>query len=423
VAEHYALAEVVLWGHRVGAVAEDTSGRVTFEYEPEFARSGLEISPIRLPLSRAGPVTFPELGRLEAFAGLPGVLADALPDRFGNAVIRSYFESRGRPEAAMSPVQRLLYVGSRAMGALEFRPPTRLGTAAEHEALEVADLVRQARSIIEGRTEVAMPEIMRIGASAGGARPKALILWNPSAGEVRSAFAKPRKGDSHWIIKFDGVGEVGAADPRPQPFNRIEFAYSEMARAAGMDVPETRLMAERGLAHFMTRRFDRDGEVRLHMHTLGGMQHVDYNQPGAFSYEEYLRTVLRLGLGYPAMEQGYRRAVFNIAAVNQDDHVKNLAFLMDQDGSWRLAPAYDLTYAKGRGFTQRHQMTLAGKTEGITRTDLLTLGGAFGIKRDGAPVIEQVVDALGTWEQNAKVAGVSVDLRRQIAADFPPLAA
>lgn len=414
-----ALAEVWLWGHLVGAVAEEASGTVTFEYSPAFARQGLEVSPILLPLSRHGPVTFPELARLEAFDGLPGVLADSLPDRFGNAVIRKYFTERGEPAKALSPVQKLLYLGPRGMGALEYRPAlAHRRTRAEEEAIAVAELVREARRIVGGRVDVAVPHIMRIGASAGGARPKAVILWNRALGEVRSDFAAPRPGDEHWIVKFDGVGELGAPDPAPQPYNRIEFAYGRMARAAGLEVAESELLHERRLAHLLVRRFDRVGGRRIHAHTLGGMQHVDFNQPGLFSYEGYLRTVLLLNLGHPALEEAYRRAVFNVAAVNQDDHVKNLSFLMDESGRWSLSPAYDLTFAKGRGFTRAHQMTLGGKRAGITRKDLLRLGAAMGIRRDGADVLAQVQAALGTWEAEARAAGVGTPHVRRIAKEL-----
>ena len=410
-ADVVALAEVRLWGRLAAAVAEDADGTITFEYDPAFARSGLEISPIMLPLSTVGPRTFPELQRVASFGGLPGVLADALPDRFGNAVIQRYFAERGRPEAAFSPVQKLLYLGERGMGALEFRPalpqPKR---RAEQEPIEVAALVEQARRVVEGSEDVAVPEIMRIGASAGGQRPKAIVLWNRDRGEVRSSFAKPGDGDEHWIIKFDGVGELEAPDPEPRPFNRIEYAYSRMARAAGINMPQTHLLKERRLAHFMSKRFDRQGARVLHLHSLGGMQHVDYDVPGLFSYEQYLRTVLALNLGYPQLEEAYRRAVFNIIAVNQDDHVKNLSFLMDEQGRWSLSPAYDVTYARGQGYTRRHQMTLGGKREKFTRDDLLALGAEFGIRKDGREVIAHCGDALGSWSKEAKEAGVPADV-------------
>jgi len=417
-ADIVAVARVYLWSHFVGAVAEADDGQVTFEYDPAFRRTGLEISPLRLPLSRQGPITFPELQRQDAFLGLPGVLADALPDRFGNAVIAKYFTDRGRPEDALRPVQKLLYVGKRAMGALEFRPPIPVARAAEREPLVIADLVREARVVVEGRPHVAIPEIMRLGASAGGARPKALVLWNREQDRIRSAFARPHKGDEHWIIKFDGVGEPGVPDPAPQPFNRIEYAYSRLARDAGIELPQTRLLEEGGRGHLMVRRFDRVGTKRLHLHSLGGLHHVDYNLPGAFSYEQFLRTLLTLQLDYPAIEEGYRRAVFNVVARNQDDHVKNMSFLMDVTGAWRLAPAYDLTYAHGAGFTRQHQMSLGGKRDGFTRSDLLAFGQAFGIKRHGTDIVDRVVAALNRWPEYAAAAGVPGDRISAIGSEF-----
>jgi serine/threonine-protein kinase HipA len=401
------VAAVHLWGRLVGAVAEDATGQVIFEYEPTFARTGWEISPRHLPLNRKGPIIFPELRSVEAFQGLPGVLADALPDRFGNAVIKTYFEHRGRPEDALSPVQRLLYIGRRAMGALEFEPPmdVPLGAAAE-EALDVARLVQEARQVVAGRSHIAIPEIMQLNASAGGARAKAVILWNRATDEVRSAFASPHPGDEPWVIKFDGVGELDHPDPKPQPYNRIEFAYNQMAKAAGIETTETHLLKERRLAHFMSRRFDRNTDGRLHLHSLGGIDHADYNAPRTYSYEQYLLVCRELRLSPAGLEEAFRRAAFNVVAVNQDDHVKNLAFLMDRRGTWRLAPAYDLTFARGRDFTRTHQLTLGGKVDGFTRADLLRLGGELGLRQDGAPVVDQVVEAVGRWPRFAKSAGV-----------------
>lgn len=414
-----ALAQVWLWGRFVGAVSEEDNGTVTFEYDPEFARLGPEISPIKLPLSLRGGITFPELRRVEAFLGLPGVLADALPDRFGNAIIRKYFENQGRPDSAMSPVQKLLYLGNRAMGALEFRPPLHVRPSArERESLDVASLVEAARKLIEGTLEIAVPEIMRVGASAGGARPKAVILWNRKDNIVRSGFAKPRSSDEHWIIKFDGVGELDHPNPKPQPFNRVEYVYWLMAKAAYIEVPEARLLEERTLTHLMVKRFDRENTRRIHMHSLGGLEHVDYNEPGLYSYEQYLRAVLKLNLGHEALEQAYRRATFNIIAVNQDDHVKNLSFLMDEQGRWRLSPAYDLTYAKGAGFTRKHQMTLGGKQDSFSREDLLRLGEQFGIREDGASVIDEVAQALSQWPALARKWGVPQDRIDKIRSDL-----
>lgn len=411
-------AEIWLWGNRVGAVAELPDGQILFEYDPAFRRTGLEISPRQLPLRVEGPQSFPELARSEAFEGLPGVLADALPDRFGNRVIEHYFKIRGLPSAAMSPVQKLLYVADRAMGALEFRPPLREQPPESEQALAIAHLVRQARSLVEGSAEAALPEIMRIGSSAGGARPKAIVLWNPEEREIRSAFAKPRPRDESWIVKFDGVGELDAPDPEPRPYNRIEYAYARMAINAGLEMAPVQLLEERRLAHFMTRRFDRIDGRRLHMHTLGGIEHVDYNQPAAYSYEQFFRLILELNLGYPALEEAFRRAAFNILAVNQDDHVKNLSFLMTEKGNWRLAPAYDLTHARGTGFTRRHQMSFAGKVDEFTAKDLTDVGRLFGLRRDGRDLLERLGNALEMWPEHATEAGLTRDRIESIHSAF-----
>ncbi len=417
-AETLVYAEVWIWEHFVGAVAETSDGRITFEYDPEFRKQQIELSPIMLPLERQGPITFPELHSLLAFEGLPGVLADALPDRFGNAVIRKYFSDSGRPEDAMRPVQKLLYIGKRAMGALEFRPPIEVRRAAERESLEIADLVEQARVVIEGRPDIGIPEMMRVGASAGGARAKALILWNRAADKVRSGFATPQVGDEHWIIKFDGVGELGEPDSSPKPFNRIEYAYSRMARDARITMPDTHLMEERENGHILVQRFDRRGNQRLHLHSLGGLHHVDYNSPGLFSYEQFLRTILTLGLDYPALEEAYRRCVFNVVAVNQDDHVKNISFLMDNEGNWQLSPAYDLTYARGTGYTRTHQMSLNKKRDNFTRHDLLEVGRKMSIKRGGTDIIDETVAAMSGWNSYASEAGVPKESIEFIGKQF-----
>lgn len=406
------MARIHMWGRDVGAVAEDRLGQITFEYSEEFRQSGLEISPIHLPLTRRGPIHFPELQRARSFAGLPGLLADCLPDAFGNAVIRRYFEQLGTPDAAMSPVQRLLYIGSRAMGALEFSPPLEGRNSRDaDEALAIARLVEEARRVIEGDPDVAVPEMMRVGASAGGARAKALILWHRELGRVKSAYAPQHPGDEHWLIKFDGVtggvgGHVMTKEFVPGPYGRIEYAYSRMARAAGIEMPETFLLRERDFAHFMARRFDREGAARIHMHSLGGLHHADYNVRQVLSYEDYFRTIRLLGMGQPAVDQAFRRMAFHIAARNQDDHVKNVGFLMGPDGTWHLAPAFDVTWAYGGEWASTHQMTARGKDDGFTRDDLLAVGNAFDVPNDGAGILAEVEAALGVWESEARSAGL-----------------
>lgn len=403
-AEVTAFAEVRLWGRTVGGVAELDDGQVVFEYDSSFRTTGLEISPVHLPSRVRGPVRFDELRRKPAFQGLPGVLADALPDAFGTSVIRAFYTARGEERKALSPVQHLLYVGQRAIGALEFHPAERLPVrTAESNALELAQLVADARRIISGDVDVTIPEIYRIGSSAGGMRPKAVVLYNETTRAVRSAYAPRESGDVACILKFDGVGEAGPAGllGEPQPFNRVEAAYARMARDAGLDVADVDVYeSDDGHAHLLIRRFDvRDG-VRLHQHTLGGLLHLDYNDPGASSYEEYLRSMLRLGLPPAAVIEGYRRMVFNVLAVNQDDHVKNLSFHMDPGGTWSLTPAYDLTFAKGGGWTATHQMRVADRRAGITRADLIAVAETFAI-RNPAGIIAQVADAVRRWPEFA----------------------
>jgi serine/threonine-protein kinase HipA len=419
----WTVARIQLWGRDVGAVAEDRLGNIVFEYVDAFRRSGLEISPIHLPLATRGPVSFPDLQRVPSFAGLPGVLADSLPDAFGNAVIRRYFEQRGTPDAALSPVQKLLYIGHRAMGALEFVPALDPGSATADEALAIATLVEEARRVIDNDLSVAVPEMMQVGASAGGARAKALVLWNPTHGTMKSAFAPPAPGDEHWIVKFDGVstGAGGHSLERefvPGPWGRIEYAYSRMARAAGVEMADTHLLREREFAHFMTRRFDRDGDARIHMHSLGGLQHADYNIRQVLSYEDWFRTIRLLGLGQQSVDQAFRRMVFNIAARNQDDHVKNVAFLMGTDGEWRLAPAFDTTWAYGGTWTGTHQMTAGGKDDNFTRDDLLAIGREFEVDDDGAGVIADVEASLATWEREAAEVELYVNLISRVGSLF-----
>lgn len=395
-------AEVRLWGHTVGALVELETGRVLFEYADEFRRRGLEISPVHLPLERSGPLSFEELRRKGSFQGLPGVFADALPDAFGRRVIRAYYAARDQPEMAMSPVQRLLYVGERALGALTFHPAEDPGIA-EREALEVQALARDAKQIVEGRTEVSVPEIYRIGSSAGGKRPKAVVHHDPDSGTVRSGGTPLRGGEVPCILKFDGIGDDHTVEElgSPQPYNRVEAAYGEMARAAGLDMPEITVLEVEGYAHLLIPRFDREDGRRLHQHTLGGMLHLDYNDVGAGSYEEYFRTVQRLGMAYDALTEAYRRMAFNVLAVNQDDHVKNLSFHMDRSGVWSLTPAYDVTFAKGGNYTRTHQMRIRDKLSGIREDDLLAVADDFGVKR--APeILERIRGVLAEWERYAE---------------------
>src|SRR6056297_1613245 len=339
------LAEVRLWGRTIGAVALPEDGRTAaFEYDPAFRRSRIEVAPLTMPL--AGRVfRFPELPD-ETFHGLPGLLADSLPDKFGHRLIDAWLARQGRGPTSMNAVERLCYTGKRGMGALEFRP--RLGPrAARSTRLEVDALVELASEVLADRdglrqafgedtSEKALADILRVGTSAGGARAKAVIAWNPETNEVRSGQVDADPGFEHWLIKFDGVsGNRDRELNDPQGYCAIEYAYYRMALAAGIDMSECRLFEENGRAHFMTRRFDRTADGgKLHMQSLGGLAHLDYNLPGAHSYEQVLQVMRRLGMPRTDLAEQARRAMFNVAARNQDDHVKNIAFLMDRRGRW-----------------------------------------------------------------------------------------
>lgn len=424
-------ASVILFGTEIASVAWDPDRQLgLFEYAPAFLRSGIEVSPIHLPLGE-GVFQFPDLPR-ETFKGLPGLLADCLPDKFGNLLIDQWLARQGRSPASFNPVERLCYLGSRAMGALEFLP-------AQHPAhpdreLEIEALVRLANTILTDRgklrttlvpkhEEDALADILRVGTSAGGARAKAVIAWNPDTREVRSGQVPLPDGFEPWLIKFDGV--AGNADKEladPLGFGRIEFAYHLMARASGITMSDCHLLEENGRAHFMTRRFDRtpDGD-KLHQQTLCALGHYDFNQAGGYSYEQAFHIARRLGLHQPDLTELYRRALFNILAGNQDDHTKNISFLMDRKGTWRLAPAYDVTYAWNPDglWTNRHQMSFNGKRDDFTRDDLLAAATAADVKpRKAKDIIAQLQDTLQNWPGFAKKAGLTEKTTKALATIF-----
>ena len=419
---HANVATVRLWGQDLGAVAWNTArGIAEFEYDPAFLRSGLAVAPLTMPL-RAGVLSFPELNR-QTFHGLPGLLADALPDRFGNRIIDAWLARQGRSASDFTPVERLCYMGVRGMGALEFKPA--IGPkAVKAVPIEVAELTQLVADIFRHRTEwvvnlqgsraEALNTIIRVGTSAGGNRAKAVIAWNTDTHEVRSGQAELPTGFEPWILKFDGVADSALGDPAG--FGRVEYAYHRMAVAAGITMSRCHLLEEGGRAHFMTRRFDRtDGGEKIHVQSLCALAHYDFNAAGEYSYEQALSVIQRLNLGYPAMEQMFRRMVFNVAARNQDDHTRNIAFLMDRTGAWRLAPAFDVVWAynpKG-DWTNRHQMTVNGKRDDFVRKDLLVVAEAYGIKRAGS-IVDQVIEAVTTWGALAKECGVAPEMSKAI---------
>ena len=410
------LAEIHLYETRIGAVAWDPAREWgTFEYDPAFLGSGIEVSPIHLPL-RPGRFTFPDLPR-ETFKGLPGLLADSLPDKFGNLLIDQWLARQGRSAASFDPVERLCYLGTRAMGALEFSPS--LLSAGPSEHLHLEQLVKLAGAALASRdalhanlnqTPEALATILRVGTSAGGARAKAVIHWNPATGEVKSGQVAPDPGFEAWLLKFDGVAENRDKELHdPLGFGRIEYAYHLMAREAGITMSDCRLLEENGRAHFMTRRFDRD-PGKIHIQSLCALGHFDFNRAGAYSYEQAFQLARRLALPHPEFAELYRRAVFNILARNQDDHTKNLAFRMTRRGDWHLAPAFDLTFAYNPdgAWTHRHQMTLAGKREDFTRADLLAAALSADLKpRLAREILRQVHEAVAAWPEHAARAGVA----------------
>ncbi len=421
-------ATVRLWGRDVAAVSWLADrGVAAFQYMPEFVDSGVQLAPLTMPLSSAVR-QFPELPR-ESFYGLPGLLADSLPDRFGNALIDAWLAAQGRDSASFNPVERLCYIGTRGMGALEFAPAILRGGVAtqpvELEALRqlAADVLNDRRALIGelrgGDDRVALRQILRVGTSAGGAQAKAVLAWNERTGQFRSGQSEADEGYTQWILKFDGVAnnrDKELADPHG--FGRIEYACHLLAMAAGVDMTPSRLHLEGGRAHFMTRRFDRDMQGRkLHMQSLAAMRHYDFNAAGAYSYEQAVETVIRLGLPAHDREQMVRRAFLNVLLRNQDDHVKNIAFLMNRAGEWRLAPAFDVTYAYNpQGlWTGRHQMTLAGKRDEFTVGDLLQFAAVAGIKRAAAlRLLEAVHAAVSRWPEYAEQAGVDGETTRTI---------
>lgn len=414
------VAAVNLWGRRIGAVSlEGPGGIAAVQYDPDFVeRSRVEVSPLVMP-RRRGAYTFPGLPHA-TFNGLPGLLADSLPDRFGHALIDAWLASQGRSPDSFDAVERLCYIGSRGMGALEFTPALGPRPSPEKD-IQVDALVALASEVLTHRDELAvtfsragrtdaLQDILSVGTSAGGARAKAVIAWNPTTQAVRSGQVDSGPGFEQWLLKFDGVsGNKDRELEDPQGFGAIEFAYSEMARAASIEMTDCRLLEENGRRHFMTRRFDRVGDRKLHMQSLGALAHFDFNQAGAYSYEQALLVIRRLGLSIEAIEQQFRRMVFNVVARNQDDHVKNIAFLMNQGGRWALSPAFDLTYAynPSGAWTRQHQMTINGKQDGFTVADLSACADVVSMKKGRAEAILGEVDAaVGRWAEFAAAAGI-----------------
>ncbi|KTT98217.1 type II toxin-antitoxin system HipA family toxin [Sphingomonas sanguinis] len=414
-------ATVRLWGKDIGAVSWLADRGVgVFQFMPEFVDSGIKLAPVMMPLS-PDPYEFPGLPR-DAFKGLPGMLADSLPDKFGNALIDTWLAAQGRPASSFNPVERLCYIGTRGMGALEFHP-TILKAARTSRHLEIDALTKLANDVLNNRERLTgvlkgdddretLEEILRVGTSAGGARAKAILAWNRDTGEFRSGQVKAGEGFTYWLMKFDGISnnrDKELADP--QGFGLIEYGFYLLALAAGIDMSECRVHHEGGRAHFMTQRFDRSASgQKLHMQSLAALRHYDFNAAGAYSYEQAVETIRLLGLPAHDIEQQFRRAVFNVLIRNQDDHVKNIAFLMNRKGEWRLSPAYDVSYAYNPdgSWTHQHQMSLNGKRDGFALSDLIEFGIFCGFKPKKAEAIVRDIHAhVDDWMSYAEQAGVA----------------
>lgn len=402
--------EVRAWGSTVGALSGGRSGIANFEYAPAWR--GIELSPLQMPTRPRGRIwNFPRLAP-DTFHGLPPMVADSAPDRFGNSVIAAALAREGLRPGEIRPIDRLAYVGERAMGALTFHPAQSPGSAAS--SLELAQLVEAARAAVHGslqengRTD-AVTELLQVGSSAGGARAKAIIAWNPESDEIRAGGIPAPDGFEQWLLKFDGVGhdaQLGASGE----YGRTEYAYSLMARAAGIEMSECRLLEEGGRAHFMTRRFDRPGSSgeRLHMQSLCALAAADYNETGTHDYATLFLVAEELGLGADVLAELFRRACFNVIAANNDDHTKNHSFLMDRAGRWTLSPAYDVTYAYSPAseWLRQHLMSVNGKFQDITAADLLTLADQFDVP-GARDAIAATVDAVARWPEFAASAGIS----------------
>ena len=415
-----------LWGKRVGAIAWDPERRLgLFEFAPAFLSNNWDIAPLKIPIEGAdGRVfSFTGLRDTQTFKGLPGLLADVLPDKYGNTLINAWLARNGRPADSLNPVELLCFIGKRGMGALEFEPAEPKGTNVATK-IELDSLVNIAQKILSGREdfnanlsaheEKALMDILKIGSSAGGARAKAVISYNPTTKEVRSGQTDAPKGFSHWLIKFDGVIDLQFGSS--YGYGRVEMAYYLMAQDAGIQMTECRLLEENDRAHFMTRRFDRENSKdKLHVQSFCAMAHYDFNDISSYSYEQLFETMRSLLLPYTDAEQLYLRMVFNVAARNCDDHTKNFAFIMDKTGIWKLAPAFDVchSYRPGSTWVSQQSLSVNGKRKDISREDLLSVAKRMNIKK-ADQMIDRVAGIVSKWKTYAGQVGVDNDLKDAI---------
>jgi len=420
-------AFINLWNKRVGAIAWDIdTGLASFEYTPAFLTNKWDIAPLKMPTDGAisRVFTFPELRGTSTFKGLPGLLADVLPDKYGNALINAWLSKNGRPTDSLNPVELLCFIGKRGMGALEFEPvEPKITNGATR--IELDSLIHTAQEILSGRQnfekkrsadeEKALIDILKIGSSAGGARAKAVIAFNPDTKEIRSGQTDAPKGFTHWLLKFDGVTDLQLGTS--YGYGRVEMAYYLMAKEAEIEMTECRLLEENNRAHFMTRRFDREyGKNKLHVQSFCAIAHYDFNDITAYSYEQLFETMRTMLLPYTDAEQLYRRMIFNVMSRNCHDHTKNFAFIMDKSGIWKLAPAFDVchSYRPGSTWVSQHSLSINGKRQNITRDDLLSVAKKMNVKKAEA-IITQVNSAVSRWKDFATQTNVKDDLKDAVA--------
>ena len=409
-------AEIYLWGTRVGIIHQELDkSYASFEYDEEFLKSNIQIAPVMMPLSSV-IYEFPLLAG-EPFFGLPGLVADSLPDDFGNKVIEQWLASQGKSISDFTAIDRLCYMGKRGMGALEYVPATSEFGDIDQD-INVTKMVQFASDVLNQREAVALnaeekltySQLVQVGSSAGGARAKALIAWNEATNEIRSGQLNLGKDFDYWLMKFDNVsknGDHGLEDAKE--YTLIEYAYYRMALEAGIEMNECRIYSNNGEHHFMTKRFDRKNGKKMHMQSLGAIAHISYKEPAICSYEMAAQYMRELNLSMKEMEQFFTRMVFNCLAVNQDDHVKNVTFLMDRMGEWKLSPAYDVTFSYNptNKWLRAHQMSVNGKTNDISLTDLLETASKMGIKKGKAmDIVSKVSKVVADFEKYVAAAKV-----------------
>ena len=421
-------AYVNIWNQRVGAVAwDEQNGTASFEYAPEFVQTGLELSPIIMPAEASRIYRFVDHRNTSTFKGLPGLLADVLPDKYGNTLINQWLVKNNRPANSINPVETLCFIGQRAMGALEFEPaiPKDKGQSIRLEMNELIDITSK---ILSGRQEFltnlqpeqekSLQTILKIGTSAGGARAKALIAFNKETQEIRSGQANVPRGFEHYLIKFDGIEDEQFGTSKG--YGRVEMAYYKMAVDAGIEMMESELLVENGRAHFMTKRFDRlNGANKVHVQSFCALRHYDFNDISLYAYEDLFETMRLLVLPYPQAEQLYRRMVFNVIAKNCDDHTKNFAFTMDQSGEWSLSPAFDVCYAyrPSSSWVSQHCLSVNSKRKNIEKADLLEVARKMNIK-NANEIIDQIDQVISRWKDYANDQKVDPELRDTIQGTF-----